>query len=678
MNDLEVKKNYSLKPLYLAIGLVLSPQLSAAEQEVAKAEENTVLKPITVTTTKTERKLADVPVRTEVVTKEEIEKTHAKDLAEALRYVPGLQLEPNLKNGQNVWIQGFDGERVLVLVDGNPVSPSLGSSVDVTQIAIGDIERIEIIKGAMSALYGSSAIGGVVNVITKEPEHKYHAKVDVSGGSWGDQNYSDGLTAKRYGQVDLATRQKDWYLQVIGQATDSDGYTTDKDDPQMEGWKGTKRNFSAKFNYQFDNDIELTLSPRIYREDVENSYESFSMATFQNELYVKQDITDTNHLSGSVQQTLKNGDHWKIRAMIENYYNESITDQVGSSVVETNRETDTSHREVGFQYDLGLGESHLVTFGFDLKQDEMNVDVLSNGTTKTTEVDNKSYLSREAFIQDSWQATSKLEFLPGVRVTDDDDFGTNVSPMLSAIYRENNWLPGQVNIRAGVGKGYRAPNLKERYYVFDQGIYKVLGNEDLEPETSTSFQAGVELLIPKGGQAGLNVFYNEIQDLIQYELDPSTQVLPFYFGDYIYQNVERASTKGVEVTFSKPMSYWLNVNAAYTYLDARDDDTGKFLTLRPEHQVKASLDFYLPLNAMFTVKMNYESEQYADADNAAKSEGYTTWDLVLNQDLTQEWAWYAGINNMTDEQKDFTDSTDQRPSEGRYIYAGLKWQWQKD
>jgi outer membrane receptor for ferrienterochelin and colicins len=103
-----------------------------------------------VSTTKTERSLADVPVRTEVVSAKQVERTHAKDLNEALKYVPGLQLRPiHGKSGYGIWLQGLDANRVLVLVDGHPVSASTGSAVDTTQVAVTDIERIEIIKGAV-------------------------------------------------------------------------------------------------------------------------------------------------------------------------------------------------------------------------------------------------------------------------------------------------------------------------------------------------------------------------------------------------------------------------------------------------------------------------------------------------------------------------------------------------
>ena len=116
---------------------------------------------VVVTGTRTERLLRESPVYTEVITSEQIEKRHARDLKEALQYLPGIQLrEIHGKSGYEVWIQGLNADRVLVLIDGLPVSPTTGSSVDVTQLSLLDVARVEVVKGATSAQYGSAAMGG--------------------------------------------------------------------------------------------------------------------------------------------------------------------------------------------------------------------------------------------------------------------------------------------------------------------------------------------------------------------------------------------------------------------------------------------------------------------------------------------------------------------------------------
>ncbi|KUJ71066.1 hypothetical protein AVO41_09350 [Thiomicrospira sp. WB1] len=649
----------------LIAGAITLPMKGHAEADT------TQIKPVTVTSTKTERQLKDVPVRTEVITQEDIEKMHANNLAEVLRYTPGIQLEPNLKNGENVWMQGFDSDRVLILIDGNPVAPSLGASVDVTQIAVGDIERVEILKGSTSALYGTSAMGGVINVITSNPAPGNRASIEVSGGSWGEQNLDDGPLGKSYGKVLLSTQKKRWGAQVIAEITDSGGYTTDKDSRQTEGWEGQKKNLSTKFNTTFDNGLTLTLMPRLYQEDVHNIINNYG------NLAQKRDQTDLKQVSMVLESPFF-GDHgWKIRAMLDDYQNTSYSDTLNTTVLERERQTNTQRKEIGLQYDWLAHADHLITVGLDLKQDWMNVENISDETTRTTEVDDETYTSKEVFIQDSWMINNHLELLPGVRVNHDSDFGSHVSPMINGIYQIKDKVPGQINIRAGFGKGYRAPTLKERFYVFDQTFYKVLGNEDLDPETSTSYQLGAEWLLPENGRLGANLFYTRAQDFIQSEVDPSTVNMPFYMGDYVYKNVSEVSTKGLEFNFNRALTPSLKTNAAYTYMEAKDEDTDKYLTLRPKHQANLGVDWFMTADTSLALKMNFESKQYADAANEQESPSFFSWDLAFNQDLTDDWSWYAGIDNLSDEQRDFADSTDQRPLEGRYVYAGIKWDWKE-
>ena len=156
------------------------------------AETQTVLlDPMVVTGTRSERSLSDSPVRTEVITGEELERSHARDLSEALKAQPGIQIKSiHGKNGSGVWLQGLDPDRVLVLIDGRPVSASTGSAVDLSQLAVANIAQIEVVKGAVSAMHGSSAMGGVVNIITEKPDAPFAASVTLDAGSYGDKDLS--------------------------------------------------------------------------------------------------------------------------------------------------------------------------------------------------------------------------------------------------------------------------------------------------------------------------------------------------------------------------------------------------------------------------------------------------------------------------------------------------------
>src|SRR5690554_5730540 len=152
----------------------------------------TTLDTMVVSATRVERSLMDVPVRTEVISRHELDKTHARSLKEALENVPGLQLrEIHGKSGYEASLQGMSSDQLLILIDGMPLAASTGSSVDLSQYATLDIERIEIIKGAASAQYGSSAMGGVINIITRQTHAGLRGSLRYDAGSYGKQNIGE-------------------------------------------------------------------------------------------------------------------------------------------------------------------------------------------------------------------------------------------------------------------------------------------------------------------------------------------------------------------------------------------------------------------------------------------------------------------------------------------------------
>ncbi|BBN58643.1 TonB-dependent receptor plug domain-containing protein [Hydrogenovibrio marinus] len=606
-----------------------------------------------VTGTKTPVPLAQTPVRTLVVSKQEIEAKHAQNLADVLSDVPGLRLTSptgNYTGGKGVQMQGFDSNRVLILIDGSPVTPSSETTVDLTQISVGDIERVEVVKGATSALYGTSAMGGVINVITKNPPHKLKAKVDVSGGNWGNESKPDNPLAHKNANIELSTKQGKWSGQVIADLNQSSSFRPDASSPITYGYDGHKNNFSGKYTYDFDSGLKLSLMPRIYDEDAKNVQKS------SGNYYTYHSLTDTKTLNSILEQPMKNGKGWKLQGMWEDFHNNSTTT--------VKRETKTNHGELGFQYDWAIHSSHLLTMGVKANYEKMD---RNNLTKKNKEVDNKTKDSQELFAQDSWFVTPNFEVIPGVRAEKDSKFGDHVSPSINTLYSRTDWLPGRLNFRASVGNGYRTPSLKELYYYFDQTFYKVIGNENLKPESSTNYQLGAEWIFLQDGSLEVNLYHNDIDNLIDtVQVGSSTT--------YQYENIERTRTQGVETVFRKHLTSAVNFNLSYTYLDAVDLRTNKKLTDRPEHQAKMGVDVNLMKNTVFSTQMNYQSDHYNNSSNTTKSPGYATWDFRLNHEVNRDWSVYAGVNNAFDEQRTFSDTNDFRPEEGRYVYVGAKWQ----
>ena len=188
------------------------------------------LKEVVITGTRTERDIDEAPVRTEVVSREEIERTHAGTLKQALENVPGLQLREVVgKSGYELSLQGLSADQVLVLIDGLPITASTSSTVDLSQYLLDDVERIEVVKGASSAQYGSSAMGGVVNVITRRQAAGFGGAASVSLGSYGNQNDSGRSFSanNRHARFHLGGGGETWRVSVSGDRLDDAGFGVD-------------------------------------------------------------------------------------------------------------------------------------------------------------------------------------------------------------------------------------------------------------------------------------------------------------------------------------------------------------------------------------------------------------------------------------------------------------------
>ncbi len=229
----------------------------------------------------------------------------------------------------------------------------------------------------------------------------------------------------------------------------------------------------------------------------------------------------------------------------------------------------------------------------------------------------------------------------------------------------------------GYGVGYRVPDLKERYYFFDHSAlgYQVMGNPDLQPESSHSFQLGFDLKLEDSLHVDLNFYYNKIQDLIDTELDAvasgnvGLQV-------FTYQNIRRARTAGAELTVSRKFTKYMNLFASYVYLEAKDEDTDKWLTGRSKHQFKTGMIFTVEeWGSELLLNWSYHTKQYVDSANSEVSPGWNVFDIKFNQKINKRLDAFIGLKNVFDVHRspNPTTSADLRPASGRYFYLGFKY-----
>ena len=666
---------YSLTKQFLAILIaftlisILSLNYSNAADYQFNDPNNENVEEIIVTTSKTIRPLKDEPIRTNIVTKEKLEALHVKKLEDALQYIPGLHIqELHGKTGSGVWIQGFDSDRVLILIDSNPLIPSTGSSVDISQIAIGDIERIEITKGTVSARYGSSAIGGVVNVITKEPTDRLSAKIELQSGNWFEQSKPDNPFAKNSLSAAIATKQQRWSLQAVVDMLNTDGFSIDHNLATTEGWHGYKNNFSTKFTYNLKESLKLTLSPRYYYEDAAN-YQRFIPGFGTSRASIYRDVTERNQINVILEQT-DSRVNWKLRSSQEDYENISTKTSNRISV----------GKYKGLNYDINFLQSnnHWITSGIFFNEEFLDV---VNRSNFKQEISDEIKEESGIFVDDRWLVNDNLEINPGIRVINSPRFGNKVIPSINSLYSLNNKDNNKtLNFRFGVGNGYRSPNLKELYFLFDHSQlgYIVTGNANLKPEESLNIQLSSEYIAKsnnydnKNIRIEVNVFFNEIKNLI--ETSFSGYVPTNGSALHKYLNINKAKSSGYELALECTTNNQFKWDVNYVYLFTENMADGSQLPRRPIHNIKAGFTYNTTEHSSLIVRANYESKHFVDEQNLQMSPEFATLDIKFNNTIDKNWNWYAGINNITSEQRMF-NGIDFRPKQGRFIYLGTSWKY---
>ncbi len=229
--------------------------------------------------------------------------------------------------------------------------------------------------------------------------------------------------------------------------------------------------------------------------------------------------------------------------------------------------------------------------------------------------------------------------------------------------------------RASWGQGYRVPNLKERYYLFDHSAlgYMVLGNPALQPERSNSYQLGLDWHWGTTLAVQANAFYNQIRDLIQVDQDQAAVVQGV--AQYRYENLANARTAGLELATQWQALPTLALNAAYTYTHTRDEQTGQALTRRPEHIARFGFDWMLRAGSTLSWRTQWQSRELVSSASQAYSPAWSKSDLSFNQQLGRDLTAYAGISNLFNAQRDFSDANDFGPLAGRFVYLGARYQW---
>ncbi|UCD64731.1 MAG: TonB-dependent receptor [Candidatus Zixiibacteriota bacterium] len=612
-----------------------------------------VLNDVVVTGTRSPHLLKNVPVQTEVVTQRDFERTGATTVDEALTSSIGITINEDL-SGQGATIRGIEGDRVLVLVDGERAVGRVRGSIDLSQYSLSNVEKIEIVKGTGSTLYGSDAMGGVINIITRKPS---------ANVSKGNLYFDYGSHTSFNPSADFEYGNDRTGLMLGGRLFSTDGFDLDLTTPHTNGQEQIDRwNFSGKLRHRFDDRWSLTGSGRLMFENrdwIES--EIVAKNALEDTTYTYDDEEKNARYESSVVFDYLSGDRYSMKLrLFGTYYNHQWNKFSESFWIDTSK-TEDIFLETSYTSNYVIGHNHVATYGLDYNYQDLKSSEVIAGSKADNSI--AGYLQYEYSPHPAWTLVS------GVRYENHSSFGGHVNPSFNAMFQPSERL----KLRGFVGRGFRAPSIKQQYFVFDHTAagYIVYGGSaiessgidlgglevtDLKQENSINSSISAEFSYGTIGLHRITYFYNHLEDLIDFTLIGFPD--PYWRGVYVYQNIETAVTQGIEWESRVRLSSSWDLSFSYNYLYTRNLETQEKLVNRPDHTAKLFLTGLVErFNAGFSLWADYQSRKlWVPRSNTGGNEGdavYAPHRTRLNLNLFKRFngglETFVRMENLLDE-----------------------------
>ena len=603
---------------------------------------------IVVTGTRTPKRLADVPVQTMVIPEIDIRRAGTVSPLEILEdNVPGLVTSSN-GMGNNLRIRGLNSRYILFLVDGERlVSEGSGGNINLDQIDFNSIERVEVVNGAASALYGSNAVGAVINFITKAPANKVEGSVNTSFQSFNTSKIQANFGSNQ-GKITLGANMF---------RNNTDGYNISEGSlskPHTDYGTGLKMSVNPTER------VSVDLNGRFFQHEVFN---------FPGTMNVKHDL-ERKLTAGAKTNFLSENNRNNLTASInfDKFFRYDVLELKNDFLEKQNDITHISGRIVN---------THFADKKWDFVSGlEYNFESISTDSSRILGPlpAVKSVGDANIFMQWQGRFIRNMELVLGSRYTYNEQFGSAFSPKVSAMYKA-----GRFTMRAGVGTSFRAPDLKELHYNFNHnGSFWVHGNPDLVPERGLYNSAGIEYT---RGSLNMSVsgYHNQIRDKITSYRVISDTGQP----DRYYQNVSSATLQGIDLNVSLVVLQDFILKSTYSYCDARDNNTGLQLTSNVNHSATFSLLWNgevmkRPFSLQFSGRMTSPIlQQYMEEDESGNpvvadfsSDPYNIWKVTFIKPIRINEHLFE-VTLKVDNLFNFNDIYFTNP--GRQFLAGLRY-----
>ena len=643
-----------------------------------------------VTATRTAMTVKETPSTVEIVDSKKLEQTQAKTLHDALKSALGVNVFNDFQGRSNVSIRGSESRHVLIMVDGKRLGGEAAynsaNAWDVDRIRMEDVERVEIIRGPAGALYGSDAMGGVINVITKTPD-KTTADINYEYG-W----YEDGKGAGYKGNLYLQGAEGNYSYKINAGLNKNRPYLDPKGSGDSMNFYGKQQPISLSVGYKFDNGNELSVDFSKIKEDNQKSSTSRTVMMPGKVWQDKVQTIYNDNKRTDYAITYKGSDDkqdWMFRAyksvFDKNYKNQNntrMTNLLRPGGIGDWKLQDPKHDTVKRTLSViegkdtfNLSDKNKLTAGFEYRKDQSEGTRLKKPNTSLADgnahdaYDKAAINYLAAYVQDEFRPDDKWLIIPSVRFDHSDQFSNKLTSNLAATYN----AADDVRIKAVVGQGYKTPTVNDLYIFWEmyaanpggKGQFYV-GNPDLKPEKSLSYELSVEKDWGDRSTVHLGVFRNEVKDLISTYwtgklTDDDPDLYPGVKGDMImaYENIPEATLQGVELYGSHRLGKNIYLNAGYTFLDAKDKTSGTRLKDRAKHQVTFGVSYQpeniyawdLSFDLVSNIGYYFNNGDKSTMGNFVyETKDFTIANIMASRHLNKDTKIYLGIDNISNHQ----------------------------
>ena len=717
-----MKEKFNFAGIIISMIFFMGYQVPAAAEEttpgqarwpaptVFQAEETVKLESTIVTATKTEKEVSGVTASVDVITSDEIKIMGASTLKDVIEKTPGLTIQyagfphPSSKSKSAISIRGMGGIGTLILIDGKRIAGETEQPYEMDRIPVDMIDRVEIVKGPMSTLYGSDALGGVINIITKKPiAGKVLLGMNLRGGM-NDSGEGEEVTSsfnirgqkRKFGYTFFVNYQRsDPY-------TEKDEYTTKALLPilnlplpneDQHGATGSMDvtyrdeaevvNTGTSIYYNFTKAFKMGLDFNYLQEKREGFYIGMSQKPMPpGEFPPFAMILDTPTKSADDNKRLD------YSAFLKYQFSDSLITRFRASRSEYKKRNrmgalnfiapdikklsaDVDYTEYSWESILSLTESHLLVGGVEYREISRASSVI-NPNPLTMEFIKKKDDFKAIYLQDEWQISDTINAILGIRhdlisyAKDETTVKMGLVKVFSPLFR----------LRLNYAEAYRAPDVAELYVIapipgemFRLGADVVFGPKQhahtLNPESLKSYEVGLG-----GGNHRFSystaIFYNDVKEKIELErVDIDNDNVDDYMTSV---NKSHAATKGIEFDVEYHLRDGIVINLFWLELDTEDKQSNRELLFNPERMVSLGLDYQVNDKLSLSMLLRHTGEQFKS--NSKKLADYTTTDISFRRILGTESGFevYGGINNFFNAKVDRALGSNVGP----FFYAGLR------